>query len=93
MGYGKVANLNYAVFLSFHKLTLENIMYYLYLYSFGKLPLEPVRYTLAKCFYLHSSTTKLDNPILLIAIQLLIFGVFHVGDTVHYRNHAENPMH
>ena len=40
---------------------LENKMYYLYLYSFGKLPLEHVRYTLAKCFYLHYSTTKLDT--------------------------------
>ena len=68
------------------------IMYYLYLYSFGKLSLEPVRYTLAKCLYLHYFTTKLDNTILLIAIQLLIFfGVF--GDTVYYRDHAENPMH
>ena len=74
------------------KLTLENQMYYLYLYSFGKLPLEPVRYTLANCFYLHYSTKKLDNTILLIAIQLLIFfGVF--GDAVYCRDHAENPMH
>ena len=47
MKCGKVANLYYAVFLSFHKLTFENKMFYLYLYSFGKLPLKPVRYTLA----------------------------------------------
>ena len=51
MRCGKVANLNYAVFLSFLKLTLENKVYYLYIYSFGKLPLEPVRYTLAKYSY------------------------------------------
>ena len=50
MRCGKVANLNYAVFLSFHKLTLENSMYYLYLYSIGKLPLEPVRYMLVFLF-------------------------------------------
>ena len=63
-------------------------MYYLYLYSFGKLPLEPVRYTLAKCFYLHYSTTKLDKTCNSI---IDLFSVF--GDTVYYRDHAENHMH
>ena len=67
MRCGKVANLNYAVFLSFHKLTLETNMYYLYLDSSGKLPLELVGYTLAKCFYLHYSTTKLDNTLEVMA--------------------------
>ena len=53
MRCGKVANLNYGVFLSFHKLTLENKMYYLYLYSFT---IE----TMLKTLFIHCDLNQIN---------------------------------